>query len=102
MDLALDRERLVGSLLLGQGDLGISASDETGKSLAAGVHPLGELLGEDLVDVLALVETLDQGGRLGGAAAHVEGPADEGTVLVHVEDGLGVEHVLEALLLGLL
>ncbi len=62
------------------------------------MHPLGELSGEDRVDVLAGVEALDQGRGLGGAAPHVEGPADEGTVLVEVDDRLGGEHGGDALL----
>lgn len=96
--LALDRQGLLGARLLGQGDLVVAAGDEAGQDLAAAVDPLGELLAEDLVDVLALVETLDELGALGGAAADVEGPADEGAELVVVEDRLAVEHVGDALL----
>ncbi len=101
LSLALGRQGALGGLDLGELDLGGAAADEAGHDLAAGEAPLGELGGEDLCGALALVEALDELGALGVAAADVEGPADEGAVLVLVELDLVVgvlgDAVLEAL-----
>jgi len=99
--LTLNRKRLGARSRLGKLNLGLAPANQTVENLAASVNPLGELLRDDLVGTLALIETLDQCRALGGAAAHIECPADEGAVLVGVEDGLALEHVLEALLFGL-
>lgn len=81
--------------------LGGATADKTRQDLAAAFVPPRQLLLGDGVGVLAGVEAGDEGRRLGGPAAHVEGPRDEGAVLVGVEDdrggGLQGNAVLEAL-----
>ena len=70
--------------------LGGAAADQAGQLDAAAELPLGQLLGGDRVGVLAGVEARDEARGARVAAADVEGPADEGAVLVVVEsDGLG-------------
>ena len=74
---------------------------QPGQHLAVALVPLGQLLRGHRVGVLARVEAADERRRARGAAADVEGPADEGAVLIRVEDHVGgrVERdaVLEAL-----
>jgi hypothetical protein len=72
-----------------QGDLSRAAPGQASKDLAAGLVPLGQLLRGDGVGVLAGVEALEQSRALDVAAADIEGPADEGTVLVGVQDDPG-------------
>lgn len=88
--LRASRKSLVPGSLFGESYLGSTSADESGKDLAAAVLPLGQLLGGDGVGVPAGVQTLHQGRGLGGTTADVEGPADKGTILVGVENDLGL------------
>lgn len=84
-----------------QGDLGSTTTHQTREDLATTPVPLGKLLGGHDIGRLAAVEAADEGGSARGATADVESPADEGTVLVGVEDdgrgGLQGDTVLEGL-----
>ena len=95
-DLAFSGESLVIGLLLGEVNLGVAAANKAREDNTTTVDPLGELLGVDSVDVLASVDALDELGVFGGAAANIEGPADNGAVLVQVQRG--VDHLGDALL----
>ena len=93
--LTLRRQRLGTPGLLSQRHLSITSTDKTREDLAAAVNPLRQLVSQHRVDVLPLVQTLDERRVLRRTAAHVEGPADEGAVLVQVEGRL--DHLGDAL-----
>ena len=63
-------------------ELGLAAASETGENLAASLVPLGQLDGDDAC--IAGVEALDKVRLAGIRAANVEGPADQGTVLIGI------------------
>lgn len=69
---------------LEQSNLALPASDQSWKDTSTGLVPLGKLLLSDSVWVLTRIQTFDQGGGTGIAASNVEGPRDEGTVLVRI------------------
>jgi len=83
---------------LEQPDFVVAASDESGKDRSARVDPLGELLGGHSVWCFACVQTLDERGSLGGAAANVERPRHEGSVLVVVQLDGAADHRVDAVL----
>lgn len=99
--LGAGRQGLVRSSSLSKRHLCGATAHETRELDPSRVLPLGELLGGDGVGVLAGVEALEEGGGLDGAAAHVEGPADEGAVLVGVQDDVGGGGEGDAVLGGL-
>lgn len=75
---------------MGEVNLGLSAARQSRDGLSVALVPLRQLRVEHGSRVLALVEALDERGRLCGAAADVEGPRHDGAVLVGVEpDGVG-------------
>lgn len=78
------RERLRATRSIVQPDLRRPAPREPRKNLAAALVPLGKLLRGDGVGALAHVEAREQRRPLHRAAANVEGPADDGAVLVGV------------------
>jgi hypothetical protein len=61
--------------------------------LAIALVPLRQLLAGNSVGILSVVEAADESRVSRGTAANIEGPADQGSVLVRVEDdgGSGVE-----------
>lgn len=84
-NLAVDGESRCGGGVGEEVNLSIAAADKTVKDLTTSVNPLGELLGGYGVWVLTVVEASNEGGVGDSSNAHVEGPGDEGTVLVGVE-----------------
>lgn len=70
---------------LEQGDLGGATADKPGELDTTAELPLGQLLLGDGVGVLSRVQAGDEAGGARVAAADVEGPANEGAVLVVVE-----------------
>ena len=72
-------------LCLEQLHLGLSSSCQARQHLAARFVPLGQLGRGHLVRVLFLVQPLDQGRGACVSAPNVEGPADQGAILVGVE-----------------
>lgn len=85
-----------------QRHLGGTTTHQAGELDAAAKLPLGQLLGGDGVGVAASVEARDEGRGARVAAADVEGPADEGAVLVGVEDDVGARVAGDAVLGDLL
>jgi hypothetical protein len=102
--LALYWESLGGGGLFRQGNLSIASANKSREDLAVAVNPLRELLRKDGCGLLAIVEALDEGRWLGSAAAFIESPANQSTVLVQIKGDLVVGHHSKALLsnLGLL
>jgi hypothetical protein len=98
---ALRRQRGGGGGGLKQRHLGGSAPGQAGQHPPARAVELGQLLGGDGVGVLGVVETAHQRGVGHAAAADVEGPRDEGAVLVGVEADRVGEFVCEAFFVGL-
>lgn len=82
-------------------NLGGTTAHQTGQDLAATLVPARQFLRSNRVGILSGVEATDQGRRAGGAAADIEGPADQGAVLVRIQDdgrgGLHGDAVLEGL-----
>ena len=96
--LALHRKSLLARRLLSQGNLSITPADESWELPLARVNPLRQLPRNYSVGLLALVETLDELRSLGGTAADVEGPTDQGTELVLVEGDFAADHFGDAFL----
>lgn len=88
--LASSRKGRVAGRSVEEIDLGLASSNKAGQDLAAALVPLRKLIGSHSAGILAIVEALDQRRRSSVTATDIEGPADEGTVLVGVEsDGFG-------------
>lgn len=87
-----------------QRHLGSPSPHQTGQDLTSTLVPLRQLLCRDSIWVPTGVETGNEARGLGISAADVEGPADQGTVLVGVEDdrrrSLQGDAVLETLETG--
>lgn len=81
-----------------ESNLGSTSPHETRKLDTSTKLPLGKFLLGNSVGVLAGIETADEAGALGGTAANVEAPGDEGAVLVGVESNSRVGHESNAVL----
>lgn len=97
-NLALHRKSLLARRLLSQGNLSVTPTNKARELPLARVNPLGQLPINHSVGLLALVETFDELRSLGGAAADVKGPADQGAELVLVEGDFAVNHFGDAFL----